>query len=61
MFLTWDFPLNFKILIVLFIAASCGVKGNPVAPKSQKLPSVLENYPDIEVDQPLKDSSIKRK
>jgi len=53
--------LNFKILIVMFIAASCGVKGNPVAPKSQKLPSVLENYPDIEVDQPLKDSAIKRK
>jgi hypothetical protein len=53
--------LNFKILLGLFILSSCGVKGNPVAPTSHKLPSVLENYPDIEVDQPLKDSAIKRK
>jgi len=53
--------LNFNTLLFLLIVASCGVKGNPVAPASQKLPSVLENYPDIQVDQPLKDSAIKRK
>ena len=52
--------MNFKILSLLFLVSSCGVKGNPVAPDDANVPSVLENYPDVQLDQPLKDSEIKR-
>jgi len=53
--------LNFNLLFLLFIFIGCGVKGNPVSPADQTTPSVLDNYPDIQVDRPLKDSAIKRK
>lgn len=41
--------------------SSCGVKGDPATPKGQTTPSVLDSYSDIEVDQPLHDSNIKKK
>jgi hypothetical protein len=53
--------LNFKIIILLFLVSSCGVKGNPSSPEGQTTPSVLDNYPDVQVEQPLKDSVIRRK
>jgi hypothetical protein len=40
---------------------SCGVKGDPTTPKGQTTPSVLDNYKDIELDQPLNDASIRKK
>jgi len=47
--------LNFKILILLFLVTSCGVKGDPVAPRSKPMPSFLDNYPDIETEKPVEE------
>jgi hypothetical protein len=33
----------------------CGVKGDPKAPQTANLPSVLDDYPDIQTEQPLND------
>jgi hypothetical protein len=52
--------LNFNLYIFLILLSSCGVKGDPSAPKGSSLPSVLENYPDIKTQQPLDDSKIKK-
>jgi len=41
--------------------SGCGVKGSPVAPENQNIPSVLDNYTDVQIDQTLKDSETKRK
>lgn len=57
----WVSQLNFKFLLILFFVVSCGVKGDPVSPKGQTTPSVLDNYPDIEVDESLRDANIKKK
>jgi hypothetical protein len=46
--------LNFNIIILLLVLAiGCGVKGDPVSPKTPKLPSLMENYPDIETEKPI--------
>jgi hypothetical protein len=45
--------------VLLILASSCGVKGNPVAPSGSDLPSVLENYPDVQVDSTLKETKKK--
>lgn len=45
--------------MILFSLISCGVKGDPAPPKDTQLPSVLENYPDIEIDKPLNESKKK--
>jgi len=48
--------LSFKQLFLLCIflfTVGCGVKGDPVAPKGSYLPSVLENYDDLETDVPV--------
>ncbi len=37
----------------LIVLTACGVKGDPVAPKNEPTPSILENYPDIKVNAPL--------
>jgi hypothetical protein len=50
---------KFYQLIILLFLSSCGVKGFPVAPESQKLPSVLDNYPDVKLEKPLDESKIK--
>jgi len=55
-----DLPLNSKIVFLfLFLASACGVKGDPVSPKNATLPSVIENYPDINLAQPLQDNKQK--
>jgi len=52
--------LNSKIVFLyLFLASACGVKGDPVSPKNATLPSVIENYPDINLAQPLQDNKQK--
>lgn len=56
----WALPLNFKILLLLILISGCGVKGDPVSPKSPSLPSLMDNYPDIETEKPL-DEFSKRK
>lgn len=58
MYLTWDLLLNSKLFLILFLFGllSCGVKNDPVIPKNTPLPSVLNNYPDIEVEKPLNES-----
>jgi hypothetical protein len=45
--------------VLLILISSCGVKGNPVPPTGSNLPSILENYPDIQVDSPLKENKKK--
>jgi len=42
--------LNFRFLMLLFLISACGVKGDPASPKSEKLPSLMNNYPDINLD-----------
>lgn len=54
-------PLNFKLILFLIVLCGCGVKGNPVAPKSSKLPSLLENYPDTKIDKPLDEFKKQRR
>lgn len=49
----WVLPLNFKLLVLLFLATACGVKGDPIAPITKPMPSFLDNYPDIETEQQL--------
>lgn len=51
--------MNFKILFLLLIVSACGVKGNPTPPKGATTPSVLDNYPDIQVDTSLKETKKK--
>lgn len=51
----WDLPLNFRIILVLIFLSACGVKGDPVAPKTPRVPSLLQNYPDVEVESSLQE------
>jgi len=45
---------NISLLFILFLLAACGLKGDPVNPKSSVLPSLFDkNYPDIELNDPL--------
>jgi len=53
--------LNFKIILFLLFISSCGVKGDPTSPTGQTIPSLLDNYKDIEVDESLNDANIKNK
>jgi hypothetical protein len=53
--------LNFNLLFFFIFLCACGVKGNPGSPDNQDVPSVLDNYPGIEVDQPLNDSSTRKR
>jgi hypothetical protein len=39
-----DLPLNFRLLILLIFIVSCGVKTRPVAPKSNALTQIEEEY-----------------
>jgi len=43
------------MLFFLLGIFGCGVKGDPVPPESSSLPSLLNNYPDIKVEEALKD------
>lgn len=43
------------MLLALMILLGCGVKGDPVPPENSTLPSLLNNYPDIKVEESLKD------
>jgi hypothetical protein len=54
----WDLALNFNYIFLFFLLFGCGVKGDPIAPQNQTLPSVLENYPDISPDKPLNDAKV---
>jgi hypothetical protein len=45
--------LNFNILFLLLLISACGVKGDPISPKSPALPSLMENYSDIETEKPI--------
>jgi predicted small lipoprotein YifL len=57
---TSDLPLNFNIfLLILFVLAGCGVKGDPTFPKDATLPSILEDYPDIKTETPLNETKKK--
>jgi hypothetical protein len=47
--------LNFKFICLLILITGCGVKGDPVAPRTPVTPSLLQNYPDIETDKPIDD------
>jgi hypothetical protein len=42
--------LNFKIFILFSLLWGCGVKGDPASPKTEKLPSLMDNYQDIKID-----------
>ena len=53
--------MNFSLVMALFLLISCGVKGDPTAPKNQNLPTVLENYEDINLDRPLDENKILKK
>lgn len=46
--------------MLLILVAGCGVKGDPVSPKSPKLPSLMENYPDIETESPVDEFKKRR-
>jgi predicted small lipoprotein YifL len=48
--------LNFKLILLVFLVSACGVKGDPAIPKSNKIPSLLDNYPDIQTDKSLDDA-----
>jgi hypothetical protein len=53
--------LNFKIVLLLILLSGCGVKGDPTAPKSPSLPSLMGNYPDIETEKPLDEFSSRKR
>jgi hypothetical protein len=40
----------------LALLNGCGVKGDPVSPKEVVTPSLIENYPDIDLKEPLNDN-----
>jgi predicted small lipoprotein YifL len=63
MFLIWDLLLNSKLLILIlaWMLAACGVKGNPVAPRGADIPSVMEKYPDIQLESPLQENPRPRR
>jgi hypothetical protein len=48
-------------MMLIFLVTACGVKGDPLIPKSNKIPSLLENYPDIETDKSLDDAKKARR
>jgi hypothetical protein len=41
--------------------AGCGVKGDPTPPGGAPLPSLLENYPDVETQKPLNEFEKRRR
>jgi hypothetical protein len=41
---------------MLFLSA-CGVKGNPVVPHGSYMPSLMQNYPDIELKDGISDNA----
>jgi hypothetical protein len=50
--LTWELELNFKFLFIFLSVGlvACGVKGDPEPPRKPPRPSILKNYPDIQID-----------
>lgn len=56
-----DLPLNFKLILILLFITGCGVKGDPISPKSPALPSLMGNYPDIETEKPLDEFSSRKR
>jgi hypothetical protein len=55
-----DLRLNFKLFFLFFLLSGCGVKGDPVSPKSKPLPSLMDNYSDIETDKPIEEFKRRR-
>jgi predicted small lipoprotein YifL len=43
------------------LLTACGVKGDPVIPKTNNTPSLLENYPDIQTEKSLDDAKKARR
>jgi hypothetical protein len=38
------------MFILIYLLLGCGVKGDPASPKTEKLPSLMDNYQDIQLD-----------
>ncbi len=51
--------MNFKLILVCLMLSGCGVKGDPTGPQGAKIPSVLDNYEEISLEQPLNDAKKK--
>jgi hypothetical protein len=39
--------------------SGCGVKGDPVSQQGAKIPSVMDNYDELTLEQPLNDAKKK--
>ncbi|WPU65336.1 hypothetical protein [Peredibacter starrii] len=40
----------------MLVLTGCGVKGDPTSPKDERLPSLMDNYPDINLQQPINET-----
>jgi hypothetical protein len=38
------------MFILISLLWGCGVKGDPASPKTEKFPSLIDNYPDLNLD-----------
>ncbi len=50
--------MNSKLLFLtlIILCSACGVKGDPKAPESARLPSILEDYSDVKTDKKLEET-----
>jgi hypothetical protein len=47
---------NLLILVLALLCGACGVKGEPASPEGADIPSLMQDYPDIQLERPLNET-----
>ena len=54
--------MNSKLVfLIMLLVTGCGVKGDPTAPNTSPLPSLLENYPEVKTDKSIDEFAKRRR